>query len=98
MSEEKQIEELANDIASICPDLVDSGCMGYDCVACLTRKLNKLGYRKQSKGEWVYNPSGEMLLGTDAPLDYVCSLCGNTATDPFCYCPDCGAKMKGGAE
>ena len=51
MEKQKQIEEMANDIASICPDLVDSGCMGYDCVECLTRKLKKLGYRKQSEDE-----------------------------------------------
>lgn len=48
MNEEKQINELANDIAFICPDLADSGCMGYACAGCLARKLNEIGYRKHA--------------------------------------------------
>jgi len=31
-------------------------------------------------------------------LDYSCSLCGETVHDMHNYCPECGAKMDGGAE
>lgn len=46
-------------------------------------------------GEWIYTLSCECLLGTDAPLNYECSNCGELATDPFSFCPNCGAKMDG---
>jgi rubrerythrin len=56
------------------------------------------GYRKQSEGEWVQSE--------DWQYDYICSVCGNTAHkgdygnyDSLSkFCPNCGAKMKGGAE
>ena len=38
--------ELANDIATICPDLVESGCGDMTCIDCLTKKLYNLGWRK----------------------------------------------------
>lgn len=60
--------------------------------------LTCAGYRKQSEGEWLFNWSGMCLEGTDAPLNYKCSLCDEYATDPFSFCPNCGAKMKGGGE
>ena len=112
MSDEKRIEELANDIASICPDLVDSGCMGYDCVACLTRKLEKLGYRKQNEGEWIVTDADSGSFGEyEAYIEFKCPKCerdygiesgqyGWAYGDPIPWvsCPLCGAKMKGGAE
>ena len=56
MDKEKHIEEihlteseiLANDIAQICPDLVNSGCGDLSCVTCLTKGLEQIGYRKAS--------------------------------------------------
>lgn len=62
------------------------------------QNLYKMGYRKQSEGEWV--PS-------DIPQEkYVCSVCGGACwyydfqgdVAKSRYCPNCGAKMKGGAE
>jgi hypothetical protein len=63
------------------------------------------GYRKQSEGEWHYNPDG-MDWGLGA---WQCSLCGcrndNLPMDKNIkplrwagskYCPNCEAKMKGG--
>jgi hypothetical protein len=38
--------ELANDIATMCPDLVESGCGDITCIDCLTKKLYNLGWRK----------------------------------------------------
>ena len=56
-------------------------------------------YRKQGEGEWKADYlSTRCLDGTDAPLYMECSLCGEWATDPFSFCPNCGAKMKGGGE
>lgn len=46
MSNEKMIAELANEIAHICPDLVDSSCGMCCCVSCLATKLYEAGYRK----------------------------------------------------
>lgn len=50
------------------------------------------GYRKQSVGEWKLGESGCM---------YFCSECNYAAhpreVDEWSYCPNCGAKMKGGA-
>jgi rubrerythrin len=56
------------------------------------------GYRKQSEGEWVTS---------DIPQEkYVCSVCGGACwyydyqgeVAKSRYCPNCGAKMKGGEE
>ena len=65
------------------------------------------GYLKRSEGEWHYNPDG-MDWGLGA---WQCSLCGcrndNLPMDKNIkplrwagskYCPNCGAKMKGGGE
>lgn len=51
------------------------------------------GYRKQKEGEWI-KPSTHS--------DIICSQCKRPpkilfGTEPL-YCPNCGAKMKGGAE
>ena len=69
--------------------------------------LSKKGYSKQSEGHWHYNPDG-MDWGLGA---WQCSLCAcrndNLPMDKNIkplqwagakYCPNCGAKMKGGAE
>ena len=50
MSREKQIEEMANDLAQHCPDLVENCCGASSCVSCLVRFLHNAGYRKQSEG------------------------------------------------
>jgi hypothetical protein len=47
-NEKKQIEEMANDIAKICPDLVENCCGQVNCVTHLTLSLSKIGYRKAS--------------------------------------------------
>lgn len=63
------------------------------------------GYREQSEGKWIYNPDGiDWGLGS-----WQCSLCGcnnhnlprDNGTNPLVwagskFCPNCGAKMKGG--
>ena len=103
MNKEKQIEEMARDVThSIVWD--SDGYAEVDCLA-TARKLHLKGYRKQSEGEWIYEHE---LYGK-----IKCSACNEEAllryefdeirkghlgyvTSPFC--PNCGARMKGGAE
>lgn len=87
---EKQIDEIAR--------IIDDN-HGFIVSSVETAKaLYSAGYRKQSEGEWTYDYTGEELLGTDAVYQYKCSLCGEHSIVPWRYCPDCGAKMKGGEE
>lgn len=103
MSREKQIEEMANAINEM--DEPNAHYYGKhmemheafaDCFT-IAKHLYNVGYRKQSEGEWVSNRQ------TD---EYICSLCNGIAPvdcekERFYksnFCPNCGAKMKGGAE
>ena len=91
MSKEKQIEEMAKDVTySIVWD--SDGYATVDCLA-TAQKLHLKGYRKQSEGEWIdADPNGHLYR-------FTCSLCGKTKLGRGTpYCPNCGAKMKGGAE
>ena len=55
------------------------------------RIMREEGYRKQSEGEWVWKSNGYM--------KYLhCSCCGRQEEWETAFCPNCGAKMKGGAE
>ena len=49
MNSDNQIEKMANDIAKICPDLVENCCGQINCVTHLTLSLSKIGYRKSSE-------------------------------------------------
>ena len=96
MSKEKQIEEMAK---IICKPTANKG----NCEKCGFKKscskfddatdLYNAGYRKQSEGEWTRSDEFEERYG----YLYKCSAC-----EALCfvgkYCPNCGAKMKGGAE
>ena len=59
---------------------------------------NKAGYRKQSEGEWkpCFEDWRKQVEGDE------CSACGfrhyGTSISHYNFCPNCGAKMKGGAE
>ena len=101
MSKEKQIEEMALDICK--SRLVAED--GDACRKCrqhnnclyqeIAYGLYNAGYRKQSEGEWIdkhCSHCGEELLFTRG---------GNAFATTFRqyktkYCPNCGAKMKGG--
>ena len=112
MSKEKQIEEMAQfmigDCGVPCHECKYEHLDGAICIPMITAEhLYNAGYRKQSEGEWHYNPDG-MDWGLGA---WECSLCGcgnnNLPMDenikPLRWagskcCPNCGARMKGGAE
>ncbi len=86
----EHIEEMAKDIAEAIKhnSAVDVIRHGLICVNSegITRELYDEGYRKQIEGEW---------LGS---WDYKCSACNEYHDIKTKHCPNCGAKMKGGAE
>ena len=93
---EKQIEEMAKDIGdSISFDYFDF--VMHDKTAIIAKraaeKLTAKGYRKQSEGEWIIK--GDYLKIME------CSACGMMSAsihEKTRFCPNCGARMKGGAE
>ncbi len=86
-NEKKQIEEMAKVIAK-----ADDTCRAKT----LANALYNADYRKQSEGEWVFKRT---YYEAD---ECNCSVCGQLMTTAkgvrMNYCPNCGAKMKGGAE
>ena len=92
MTKEKQIEEIFYIIA-------DSCCGVRKMAHCIDRfvaeTIYNAGYRKQNEGNWTLKrPNGS----------YYCSFCGKgikikygeRAAILWDFCPNCGAKMKGG--
>ena len=96
MSREKQIEEMAK---VMCGYYGTEKC--YDCRYCCdchikheADRLYNAGYRKQSEGEWLVN--WRSTFPQYEPSEYECSICGYKRTVLHNYCPNCGARMKGG--
>ena len=92
----EQIEEMRKDLIEIFDEEYEKRRMiTPDFTA---EKMTAKGYRKQKEGEWI-NP--DIWLKT-----MYCSICGAIAPvdcekEEFYksnFCPNCGAKMKGGAE
>lgn len=89
-----QIEEMAKVLKGM--DRWDEARYGfYESYA---RALYNAGYRKQSEGEWKKMKAGN---GWDYWDELTCSECGVTFEDkygniPKKFCPNCGARMKGG--
>ena len=101
MTKEKQIEEMAHSLC--CQECGCAECESdYRCefsVEC--EILYNAGYRKQSEGEW----RSELIRRCDwkgREQQYFqpnsCSICHNAVATRTPFCPNCGAKMKGGAE
>jgi hypothetical protein len=63
---------------------------GYGTLNAVAYHLYNAGYRKQSEGEWESFPS----LGNK----YRCSHCKAKVESRTNFCPNCGARMKGGGE
>lgn len=98
---EKQIEESAKYFCLPCEKEYCGRCVeGFDpgrCTAALdaAEALYNAGYRKQIEGEWKK---------TCVPDVFQCTNCKRpTKMDELCdsevlreFCPNCGAKMKGG--
>lgn len=103
MSKE-QIKEIAHILASDCGDCKKCAHFhkevdGIDsCYYRYAEMVYNAVCRKQSEGEWVKS---------DIPQEkYVCSACGGACwyydfkgdVAKSRFCPNCGARMKGGAE
>ena len=91
MPREKQIEDMAKVIDEshwrIEQDFTGCHINGTE----IAEHLCEQGYLKQSEGKWkqAYNSFPR----------YVCTHCNHLYNNKsFKYCPNCGAKMKGGAE
>lgn len=96
-------EELARDI-------YDSAFVSEAVSLSLAIDLAEKGYRKQSEGEWIVDAwIGEKYITIPYQkhehTGAYCSLCKSPALLDGAefdvasnYCPNCGAKMKGGAE
>ena len=101
MSREKQIEEMACAMCGnnkICVGEGVEKCILYPTMWRYANNAYREGYRKQSEGEWKPYKT---------PLDarqtgWICSNCSSVVYDlsngDTDFCPNCGAKMKGGAE
>lgn len=102
MNKEKQIEEMAKIFCGM-----KNGCNGcmWNKTYCNERnyaeEIYNAGYRKQSEGEW----RSELVKRCDwkgKKHDHYqpnsCSLCHEAVLKRTPFCPNCGAKMKGGAE
>ena len=50
----------------------------------------------REKGEWV--PLGQRTYGGGRSYTHYCNLCGQHGYDDYVLCPNCGAKMDGGAD
>jgi hypothetical protein len=106
----KQIEEMAELLIDIQRDFNEycakpcRECELAGTVNCeniyKSEALYNAGYRKQSEGEWVDKPTGSYRR-----MQSWCSACGkhsgiggieSNRHKPFC--PNCGARMKGGVE
>lgn len=89
MSKEKQIEEIDELETVLYEANHKTSVLNYRWLA--TEAYNA-GYRKQSEGKWTY--------GVDREVTMKCTLCRRRMPkiEHARYCPNCGAKMKGGEE
>ena len=100
MNKEKHIEEMTKDICEIeYKGMKCDGCEQQCECRMFAEALYNTGYRKQSEGEWIEHIEKSSYLEDNVEVYYNCSVCGTShwsIAPPFC--PNCGAKMKGGAE
>ena len=96
MSREKQIEEMAKDLChkTTCTIKKDGdNCYKYCNAYIYAFRAINAGYCKQSEGEWIAkNP----MIRSPLARNYYCSVCKYEPIEIKSYCPNCGAKMKGG--
>ena len=97
LSREKQIEEMAK--------LIYGGRALSKSPSEVAKVLYHAGYRKQSEGEWILTSTFKSTFPLPvADLYTACSVCRwkppkySADYKEYNFCPNCGAKMKGGAE
>ena len=105
IEEAKKIEQIEEMALLMAKNVISDCILPKTCARCkvketcliyeMAERLYNAGYRKQSEGEWISN------CQTD---EFICSLCDGIAPvdcekERFYksnFCPNCGAKMKGG--
>ena len=96
----KQIEEMAIVLSE--GDCKECNCDANGRFNCMllydAELLYNAGYRKQKEGEWVVTENGCVI--TCSECGYRLELCYPDGTEvrSLPACPNCGTKMKGGAE
>ena len=88
-TKEKKIEEMR---AILCRSGAINHCEYCEDCEGIVEALYNAGYRKQSEGEWIWSESGQ----EDYEQYWVCSCCHEKDYFEEKFCPNCGAKMKGG--
>jgi hypothetical protein len=99
MSKEKQIEEMAKVLIDYTKKnhIMASHVILED----YAEQLYNAGYRKQSEGKWIWINQAKGYLEPPYGDTCKCSLCEfeiDVSESNYNFCPNCGAKMKGGAE
>ena len=89
MGREKQIEEMTKVIEQ--SGMLDN----YSRCEVVATELYNAGYRKQSEGEWTKEVTD---MWHCSVCLHPCLLNGGGDYTLSNFCPNCGAKMKGGAE
>ena len=88
-NKKKQIEELTTELIKT---------NSYGTLNAVAEHLYNAGYRKQSEGEWIEQIKVARQSNKPPLIYYQCSLCDVYLAKRANFCPNCGAKMKGGAE
>lgn len=90
----KRIEEMAKVIDEFWKGTIGAN-FNEAFLECFATSLYAKGVRKQREGEWVFKPT---MSRTPSAINYTCSLCDFESARTTPFCPNCGAKMKGGGE
>lgn len=107
MSNERQIiEETARDICNLTVSCEECVMLAHKtgqskeqyCKAMrYAERAYNAGYRRQREGEWIKQVKVARQSSLKPLYYYQCNLCGVYLAKQANYCPNCGAKMKGGA-
>ena len=73
------------------PECEFINCDNYECENCHIEKIIR------PQGKWK-ETQGVFVTDTAYKIFYRCSECDCIFGYPFNFCPNCGAKMKGGAD
>jgi predicted amidophosphoribosyltransferase len=94
-NEKQAIEEMATLMDGVCDVMPLGECYTVDCNKCKAALLYNADYSKQRVGEWEKRV---FIIFDSEKVGYRCSECNTTWDTATPYCPNCGARMKGGAE
>ena len=97
MSREKHIDEKAiEEMAKVLKDYTKKNNImaSVAILEAYAEELYKANFRKQREGRWEKRV---FVIFDSEKVGYRCSECNTTWDTPTHFCPECGAKMKGGA-